>query len=60
MTILRCDKSVNCLHTEACHSLPIVNHTDHGLDELPKHRLYVPVPKQPNHHVVNIINSYHY
>ncbi|XP_060590641.1 mediator of RNA polymerase II transcription subunit 14-like isoform X2 [Ruditapes philippinarum] len=57
MTILRCDKSVNCLHTEACHSLPLVNQVDHGLDDLPKHRLYVPVPKQPNHYVVACVED---
>ncbi|KAL4233347.1 Mediator of RNA polymerase II transcription subunit 14 [Mactra antiquata] len=57
LTLLRCERSVNCLYTQACRNLPIVNESDHGLDELSKHRLYVPVPKQTNHYVVVVVDD---
>ncbi|KAH3826519.1 hypothetical protein DPMN_128425 [Dreissena polymorpha] len=49
---MRCERSVNSLHTVARRHLPLVNQADHAIKDLPKHRLYITVPKQNNHHVV--------
>ncbi|XP_052229673.1 mediator of RNA polymerase II transcription subunit 14-like [Dreissena polymorpha] len=52
LSLMRCERSVNSLHTVARRHLPLVNQADHAIKDLPKHRLYITVPKQNNHHVV--------
>ncbi|WAR07451.1 MED14-like protein [Mya arenaria] len=51
LTMLRCERSVECLHTVARQQLPLVNKEDHPIKDLPPQRLYITVPKQTNHHV---------
>ncbi|XP_052810781.1 mediator of RNA polymerase II transcription subunit 14-like isoform X2 [Mya arenaria] len=52
LTMLRCERSVECLHTVARQQLPLVNKEDHPIKDLPPQRLYITVPKQTNHHVI--------
>ena len=53
LTLLRCEKSVQCLGCVAKRQIPVVNIAGHALEKLPRYRLFIQVPRQPHHHVVS-------
>ena len=54
--LIRCEKSVQYLPTVCQKHLPLVNITNHPLENLSRCRFYVRVPKQSTHYLV----SYYY
>ncbi|KAL3884058.1 hypothetical protein ACJMK2_030281 [Sinanodonta woodiana] len=57
LSLLHCEKSIQCLPAVCSRSLPIINMHSHQLDKLSRHRLYIQTPKQTNHFVVVVLNE---
>ena len=53
LTLMRCERSVQCLGCVARRQLPVVNLSGHTLEKLAKHKLFIQIPRQSNHHVVS-------
>ena len=52
---MRCERSVQCLGCVARRQLPVVNLSGHPLEKLAKHKLFIQVPRQSNHHIVSSV-----
>ena len=53
LAIKRCEKSVQHLPTTCTDTLPFTNITGHPLETLSKYKLFVKLPKLPNHYLVS-------